>query len=312
MESIKPIERIPMLEFIKEIVASLRKTSTERISNPFYGVFIMTWLAFNWEAVAIILFSDLPMQERVRFINSAYSLIFLYPLLFAIFLTFILPWCTEKITFFQSKSISRTSSLLAIRKKKMLTADISVERFRAKKDVAYERYKVGSEKEIQSMRESIIESTERTGQLTKERDDALQRLAAMKNITQENHKLESLLKASLTANEKTNKDLQSQNKYISELKKQVDMLEEDKASYFNQNQRMLASIDGLLENYPALFYRKENDNMIMLRSGVANELALYNAKKELGKLSYVNNKSPAVSMKDTMTVYPRNEKDNPT
>lgn len=170
-----------MLDFIKELLASLKKTSTERISNPLYGVFILTWLAFNWESVAILLFSDLNMQERVRFINSAYPLMHIPPFVASVILTFILPWCTEKITFFQSKSLSRTSSLLAIRKKKMLTADISVERFRAKKDVAYERYKVGAEKEVQSMKEEITLSTKRTGELTQERDIALSKLSELRS-----------------------------------------------------------------------------------------------------------------------------------
>ncbi|WP_394546899.1 hypothetical protein [Pantoea ananatis] len=157
-----------MSNFFSEILQSLKKTSTERISNPFYGVLIITWLAFNWEAVAILLFSDLKMEERVRFINSAYSLMHLYPFVTAIMLTFLLPWCTEKITYFQSRPIGRTSTLLALRKKKMLIADISVERFRAKKDVAYDRHKVGAEKEVQDMREDIIKSKETTGQLTQE------------------------------------------------------------------------------------------------------------------------------------------------
>ncbi|WP_313698178.1 hypothetical protein [Pantoea sp.] len=161
-----------MLDFIKELLASLKKTSTERISNPFYGVFIFTWLAFNWEAVAIIFFSDLPMQERVRFINSAYPLMYILPFISAVILTLVLPWCTEKVTYFQSRFLSRTSSLLAIRRKKMLIADISVERFRAKKDVTYDRHKVNAQKEIQDMKEAIITSTERTGELTKELDDA--------------------------------------------------------------------------------------------------------------------------------------------
>jgi len=161
-----------MSNFFTEIFQSLKKTSTERISNPFYGVMIITWLAFNWEAVAILFFSDMKMDERVRFINSAYSFMNFYPFITAIFLTFLLPWCTEKITFFQSKPISRTSTLLAIRKKKMLLADISVERFRAKKDVAYERHKAGEEKQIQDMREAIILSKETTGQLNQELDAA--------------------------------------------------------------------------------------------------------------------------------------------
>ncbi|WP_308539056.1 hypothetical protein [uncultured Pantoea sp.] len=169
-----------MSNFFTEIFQSLKKTSTERISNPFYGVMIITWLAFNWEAVAILLFSDMKMDERVRFINSAYSFMNFYPFITAIILTFLLPWCTEKITFVQSKPISRTSTLLAIRKKKMLLADISVERFRAKKDVAYERHKAGEEKEVQDMREAIISSKETTGQLTEELNTANQSLEKQK------------------------------------------------------------------------------------------------------------------------------------
>nr|WP_154927521.1 hypothetical protein [Pantoea agglomerans] len=161
-----------MSNFFSEILQSIKKTSTDRISNPFYGVLIISWLAFNWEAVAILIFSDLKMEERVRFINSAYSLLNIYPFITAIILTFVLPWCTEKVTFFQSKPISRTSTLLAIRKKRMLLADISVERFRAKKDVAYERHKAGEEKQIQDMKAAIISSKETTGQLTAELESA--------------------------------------------------------------------------------------------------------------------------------------------
>lgn len=193
----------------------------------------------------------------------------------------------------------------------MLTADMSVERFRARKDVAYERYKVGSEKEIQSMRESIIESTERTGQLTKERDEALKKITSMEDVLQGMGKLEALLNASLKTNEKVDKDLQSKNKDIAELIKDIDLLRKDKDFYYHQNQRMLASIDNLLEEYPALFHRKENDHMIMLRPGLADELALYNEKVELANLNYGKPNDSAISVKDTLTVYPRNGKSNP-
>lgn len=203
-----------MLDFIKELFASLKKTSTDRISNPFYGVFIVTWLVFNWEAVAILVFSDLHMQERVRFINSAYPLMYLYPLLSSIVLTLLLPWCTEKVTFIQSKPLSRTSSLLAIRKKRMLTADISVERFRAKKDVAYERHKVGAEKEVQDMREEITLSAKRTGQLTESLNAANEKIAELES---QNSKLK--------AENVTVKSLQNENgtyvKSISSYKKDV-------------------------------------------------------------------------------------------
>jgi len=71
----------------------------------------------------------------------------------------------------------------------MLLADISVERFRAKKDVAYERYKAGEEKQIQDMREAIISSKETTGQLTQELS------SAKEIIEKQNADLKSLLGA---------------------------------------------------------------------------------------------------------------------
>ena len=224
-----------MSNFFSEIIQSLKKTSTERISNPFYGVLIISWLAFNWEAVAILLFSDLKMEERVRFINSAYSLMHLYPFITAIILTFLLPWCTEKITFFQSKPISRTSTLLAIRKKRMLLADISVERFRAKKDVAYERHKAGEEKQIQEMKAAIISSKETTGQLSAELDSANGRNETLslekRRLEIDNEDLKDML------NEKESK-IKNLNSTISDIENdriiaidKINSLKEDKFSY---------------------------------------------------------------------------------
>ncbi|WP_458038792.1 hypothetical protein [Pantoea ananatis] len=226
-----------MSNFFSEILQSLKKTSTERISNPFYGVLIITWLAFNWEAVAILLFSDLKMEERVRFINSAYSLMHFYPFVTAIFLTFLLPWCTEKITYFQSKPIGRTSTLLALRKKKMLLADISVERFRAKKDVAYDRHKVGAEKEVQDMREDIIKSKETTGQLTQELLESKELSSSLLEkigvSDKENNRLQKLIldyAGKLRDNEDKIMKLDEINKLNENLNKKTQRLESDLAN----------------------------------------------------------------------------------
>ncbi|PQK80195.1 hypothetical protein CG428_02215 [Pantoea ananatis] len=186
---------------------------------------IITWLTFNWEAVAILFFSDMKMDERVRFINSAYPFINLYPFIMAVILTFLLPLCTEKITFFQSKPISRTSTLLAIRKKKMLLADISVERFRAKKDVAYERHKAGEEKQIQDMREAIISSKETTGQLNQELN------SANEIIKKQGEEIRSLLKdKDLIKNSLSDKNAQLVHlqKQSEELKSRSELLSSEK------------------------------------------------------------------------------------
>ncbi|MBN1085781.1 hypothetical protein JNO12_13810 [Erwinia aphidicola] len=64
--------------------------------------------------------------------------------------------------------MSKTSLIMSQRKRKALLADISVERVRARRDVTYDRHRVGAEKEVQVMREAIASSAERTGKLTEE------------------------------------------------------------------------------------------------------------------------------------------------
>lgn len=185
-----------MWDTIKEIYLSIKKTSTDRIKSPFYGVFILTWLAFNWQPVSILLFSELKMENRIGFINAIYPFKLWLPLGIASLLAYILPVINEKVTFLQSKPISRTAVILAIRKKRALVADISVEKYRAKRDVTYDRHMAGSEKEIQDMREEILTSKERMGQINAERDSLLESVSSLeKSLNKANNAVEINIKA---------------------------------------------------------------------------------------------------------------------
>ncbi|MCI9500204.1 MAG: hypothetical protein HFE69_21480 [Enterobacter hormaechei subsp. steigerwaltii] len=159
-----------MWEAIKEIYLSVKKTSTDRIKSPFYGVFILTWIAFNWQPIAIFLFSKLTIEDRIGFINAIYPFHLWWPLGISCVLAYALPFINEKFTYFQSKPISRTAVVLAIRRKRALVADISVEKYRAKRDVTYDRNVAGAEKEIQSMREENLASKKRMGEINAERE----------------------------------------------------------------------------------------------------------------------------------------------
>lgn len=295
-----------MLDFIKELMSSVRKTSTERISNPFYGVFILTWISFNWESVSIFIFSDLPMQERVRFINSAYPPMILYPFIFSVVLTFVLPWCTEKVTFFQSKSLNRTSTLLAVRKKKMLTADISVERFRAKKDVAYERYRVGADKEVQLMRESIADSAERTGTLTASLDEALSEISVLKPLVAENHNISSKLKEATIEIERKQVEFRKLMDSADEIRKNFELVKVENHAYLLDNERMKFSIEKISNELPGLFSTNDDRTGIYIREQAVNDLSSLNVNKEVEYLNQSVGKV-STSMTDTMTVYPQAE-----
>lgn len=147
-----------MLEALKEIFSSIKKTSSERIKSPFYGVFVLTWAACNWKPLSILLFSDSKIIDRIQIIDKSYNFHLLLPILIAALLAYVLPIINEKVTWLQSKPLHRTATLVAVRKKKALVADISVEKFRAKRDVTYERSRTNAEKEIQNMREEITSS----------------------------------------------------------------------------------------------------------------------------------------------------------
>ncbi|WP_312122940.1 hypothetical protein [Pantoea vagans] len=47
-----------MNSFWGKLISSIRDTSEQRISNPFYGAFLFSWLVFNWKPIAIFFFSD--------------------------------------------------------------------------------------------------------------------------------------------------------------------------------------------------------------------------------------------------------------
>lgn len=258
-----------MSDFIKEIFASLKKTSTERISNPFYGVFILTWLVYNWEGVAIMLFSDMKMQERVRFINSAYPFMYILPFCTAVFLTFVLPWCTEKITFFQSKPLSRTSSLLAIRKKRMLISDISVERYRAKKDVAYERYKVGAEKEVQDMKERIILSTERTGELTASLKDSQDQVSNLKKEISSLSKVSGELKIEIAKSDDFQKQLKINKEMLDSSMLQLEKYREENANLKFAIDNVVSHNSQLIADNSEFLHNKAKDGRVYLKPQAA-------------------------------------------
>lgn len=54
-----------MSNFWQKILSSLKHTSEQRISNPFYGAFIFSWLVFNWKPIAIFFLSDKDIYKKI-------------------------------------------------------------------------------------------------------------------------------------------------------------------------------------------------------------------------------------------------------
>jgi len=61
------------LESFKDILTSIADWFKSRIINPFYGAFVVAWLALNWR-VALALASDAPFRVKVSYVDTV-----LYP-----------------------------------------------------------------------------------------------------------------------------------------------------------------------------------------------------------------------------------------
>ncbi|EPE5133494.1 hypothetical protein [Yersinia enterocolitica] len=50
---------------MNELLKSVKETIIDRIRNPFFFCFILSWLYFNWQSVLIIILSKKPIEERI-------------------------------------------------------------------------------------------------------------------------------------------------------------------------------------------------------------------------------------------------------
>lgn len=82
-----------MIKSIKEILSTSKEAAIERIKSPLISSFLVAWLAFNWKAVFILLFSESAIEDKIEKITniSNISIGFWLPLSVAIFYAAIYP-----------------------------------------------------------------------------------------------------------------------------------------------------------------------------------------------------------------------------
>lgn len=170
-----------MLESLKEYFSSTVNTAAQRVSNPVFGAFVLSWSAFNWKSILYLLLSDSSIIDKITYIsdNSSWKTVALYPCLSVAVLCGALPWINNLISAWQAKPLDNNDSIDNLRKAKLLHRATRLQRLKAKHDVTYEKVKTGAEKDIQAMKEVITESQERMGEITAERDAALNDFIAL-------------------------------------------------------------------------------------------------------------------------------------
>lgn len=140
-----------MLEFIRDIIASFRQTSLERVKSPFLGAFVFSWVAFNWPMLAILFFSKQEIENRIDYINSNFEIgsYLLAPICTSALIAFLLPQINKLITKIQDKPNSETIELTLSSKIRVAELQQSIAEIEARK-------KLADKKEERYIEESII------------------------------------------------------------------------------------------------------------------------------------------------------------
>ncbi len=144
-----------MLDFIKDILSAFRQSSIERIKNPFVGAFVFSWLGFNWQVLAIILFSKKDVIERIDYIKEHYDVghFILAPALTTIVICIILPLANKVFTKFQSKPIRETTDILMQSKIDIAENQLKIADIEARKKLAIKREEKYIEQNIYEIRD---------------------------------------------------------------------------------------------------------------------------------------------------------------
>lgn len=172
-----------MLESLKEYFSSIVNTAVNRISNPVFGAFAISWCAFNWKSILYLFLSDYGVFDKINYIstNSDWYTVIIYPCLSVLALCGGLPWVNNMISKWQAKPLDNNDSIENFRKAKLILRATRLQRLKAKHDVTYDKVKTGAEKNIQEMKEEIIRSKNSMGELTAElkaKDDELRSASA--------------------------------------------------------------------------------------------------------------------------------------
>ena len=150
-----------MLDFIKDVIGAFRQTTLERVKSPFLGAFVFSWIAFNWQALVILLFSEKTVEKRLGIINDYYDVgsFVLGPICTSILITFLLPQINKIITKIQDKPNSDTIELTLNSRIKIAELQQSIAEIEARK-------KLADKKEEKYIEESIYRIKDENSKLS--------------------------------------------------------------------------------------------------------------------------------------------------
>lgn len=90
------------MKFLDDLLSSVTGAAKVRVTDPLIGTFVLSWLACNWNQVALLLWGEGKPSERINSLHLylttteffAFNALFFIPLLFSFFYLAIFPWAS--------------------------------------------------------------------------------------------------------------------------------------------------------------------------------------------------------------------------
>lgn len=166
-----------MLQYLTDFKNTIRYSVLERVSNPIFAAFSFSWIAFNWQVILILFFSEQSIEIKIGAILSlgGWWTSIIFPSLSAFFYVTVMPHFVEYAYKFQSGPFKRSQDKLADRIDNALRRKVKTEILRAEADIAYDRKTTDSEKDLEKLRLDINSLKSQNGEKEKEVNDLSER-----------------------------------------------------------------------------------------------------------------------------------------
>jgi hypothetical protein len=105
--------QLQLLIAVKDFLNKILVIPGERISHPIFGPFILSWIAFNWEALAYFIFHDQNMKDKIDYLSQRYNneyYLLVFPIISTLIYKVVLPYVSTVITYLLRKSTEFNSN----------------------------------------------------------------------------------------------------------------------------------------------------------------------------------------------------------
>lgn len=290
-----------MLDFVRDIYASFRQTSLERVKSPFLGAFVFSWLGFNWQMLSILFFSKKDIEQRLELINNSHDIgdYLLAPIFTTVLIVILLPQINKIINKIQDKPNSDIVELSLSSKIRIAELQQSLAESEARKKLADKK----EERNIEEGIHNIKLMLQQTSQDLNDKNQEIQTLQASINdlhgrIAQADSKFnveqesKLLLQKELTNEKDNNRTLSSKsleltasvNKYKNELSSALEMHQ----LTLKSNNELKIKIDTMhvmmnsyVDSYPEIFDVRHIDGNSLLAIKSNAKKLLTNVNKTL-------------------------------